>query len=314
VCIQYATGNYFTYLKKIDMNKLLLAAVVAVTILYSCTPKMSVPAQPITDAAGSSQLMGICTKADLQQKPFSEWFVKNHDGYTVDETVATQLKERLRNKQLTIFMGTWCGDSKREVPRIYKVLERCGIKEKQVTLVMVSNHDSAYKQSPGREEKGLHIHRVPTLLINDNGQELGRIVESPVGSWEKDLLAICSGQPYTPNYAGAEYMYQQLQQLGTEGVLKDSSRITAQLRQLLKSEYEVSALAKMLRTTGQLPQALTTALLNKQVFADKADAWYMAGVYQQLSGQWAMAKECYQKAIALQPGHKNATEKLAELQ
>jgi hypothetical protein len=67
-------------------------------------------------------------------------------------------------------------------------------------LITLNNSDTAYKQSPGHEERGLNIRRVPTLLIFENQREVGRVVESPVTSLEKDILAIVTGQPYEHRY------------------------------------------------------------------------------------------------------------------
>ena len=97
-------------------------------------------------------------------------------------------------------MGTWCGDSRREVPRLYKILDYCNVKSSQIQLITLNNSDTAYKQSPGHEERGLNIRRVPTLLIFENQREVGRVVESPVTSLEKDILAIVTGQPYEHRY------------------------------------------------------------------------------------------------------------------
>ena len=97
-------------------------------------------------------------------------------------------------------MGTWCGDSRREVPRMYKILDHSQVKPSQIQLINLNNSDTAYKQSPTHEERGLNILRVPTLLIFENGREVGRVVESPVISLEKDILAIGTGQPYEHRY------------------------------------------------------------------------------------------------------------------
>jgi thiol-disulfide isomerase/thioredoxin len=99
-----------------------------------------------------------------------------------------------------LFLGTWCGDSQREVPRLYKIFDYCTVKPEQIKLVLVSNHDTAYKQSPTHEEKGLNILRVPTLLVLENGNELNRFVEYPVESLEKDLLKILSKITYKDAY------------------------------------------------------------------------------------------------------------------
>ncbi len=295
------------------MTKYILAAIAAATI-FSCSPKMNLVKNEITDAGGNKMLLGICSKKMLTEKPYGEWFNKNLDGYAVDENTTTLLKEKLKDKTFTIFMGTWCGDSKREVPRIYKVLQQSGVKEKQIKLVMVNNSDSAYKQRPTHEEKGLNIHRVPTLLVAGNGIENGRIVETPAASWEKDLLAICNGEKYTPSYPGVQYLIQQFAELGEVGVEKERTAVAAQLKQQLQSEFEISGYAKTLRTSGQMPKAILTAQLNALAFADKADAWYILGLYHQLAGNKTAARENYNKALALKPDHENTKLKLAELE
>jgi len=49
---------------------------------------------------------------------------------------------------------------------------------------------------------------VPTIIVYEKGKETGRIIETPVISLEKDLLAITSQQSYTPNYKGIAYWQQ----------------------------------------------------------------------------------------------------------
>jgi hypothetical protein len=90
------------------------------------------------------------------------------------------------------------------VPRLYKLLDYCGIAQSEIELVNVDYRDSAYKKSPTHEEKGLQIIKVPDLLIYEKEKELGRVVESPVTSWEKDLLAILKGEPYIHKYKGTQ--------------------------------------------------------------------------------------------------------------
>jgi hypothetical protein len=82
-----------------------------------------------------------------------------------------------------------------------KILDASGIKENQITLVMVSNEADMYKQSPQHEEKGKNIIRVPTFIISEGMTEIGRIVESPKQSLEKDLMLILERKEYVPNYA-----------------------------------------------------------------------------------------------------------------
>jgi thiol-disulfide isomerase/thioredoxin len=157
--------------------------------------------QVTKDKNGNDILLGCCTREALSREPFAAWFNNNYFNYTVDTTLITSLKEQMNRKQFLLFMGTWCGDSKREVPRMLKILDYCGVKPEQVKIIMVSNADSLYKQSPLHEERGLNIIRVPTLIVYENTTEINRLIEYPVESLEKDLLKILSRKLYKPNYA-----------------------------------------------------------------------------------------------------------------
>lgn len=156
-----------------------------------------------TDARGREMLLGRCTPDALRKNSFNEWFEANYNQYLLDTASCCQVIPLLKDKNITIFMGTWCGDSKREVPRFMKMLDSCSYPYGRLSLVMVGNADTMYKKSPGHEEEGKNIVRVPTIIIEENGVEMGRIIESPVISLEKDLLAILRGGPYKPNYHGA---------------------------------------------------------------------------------------------------------------
>lgn len=159
--------------------------------------------QVTKDRNGNDMLLGCCTREALSREPFAAWFNDNYFNYKVDTSVINQLKNFTDKKQFLIFLGTWCGDSKREVPRMLKVLDYSGIKPEQIKIVLVSNIDSLYKQSPNHEEKGLNILRVPTLIVYENNTEINRFIEYPVETMEKDLLKILNKQPYKPNYSFA---------------------------------------------------------------------------------------------------------------
>jgi len=156
--------------------------------------------QTSKDSHGNEMLLGKCTRAALLQSPFADWFKPNYDSYIVDSFTCNFIRPLLANKSITIFMDTWCGDSRREVPRVLKMLDCCGFPMKDLTLVMVGNNDSLYKKSPQHEEAGKNIVRVPTIIIGQKDTEIGRIIESPVTSLEKDMLSILRKEKYLPNY------------------------------------------------------------------------------------------------------------------
>ena len=101
---------------------------------------------------------------------------------------------------IKLFMGTWCGDSKREVPKLYKVLEACDFPMDQLTVIALGRQPNLYKQSPQHEEAGLNIHRVPTIIFYKNQTEVNRIVEQPIESFEADIKNIITVNNYKSNY------------------------------------------------------------------------------------------------------------------
>ena len=84
-------------------------------------------------------------------------------------------------------MGTLCSDSKREVPRFFKVLKYCGLKTKNVKMVAVDKS----KESGITEFDQFETVFVPTFIFLDKtGKEMGRIIESPSKTIEYDLMKI----------------------------------------------------------------------------------------------------------------------------
>jgi thiol-disulfide isomerase/thioredoxin len=155
----------------------------------------------IKNASGDAMLLGHCDIALLKQGTFQQWFVSGFTSYQPDSSITRFLQPLLKGKVIEIFLGTWCGDSRREVPRMLKMLESSGYDIQKVKLVFVSNAADMYKQSPQHEETGKNIKRVPTLIVYSQQTEIGRIIEYPVVSLEKDLLSILKGEKYVPNYS-----------------------------------------------------------------------------------------------------------------
>lgn len=174
--------------------KSFLFSILSVVLAATAAQAQSSENQLVTDKNGNAMLLGKCPRTALLDSPFVTWFSSQYDQYLVDSTTCRFIRPLLTDKAITIFMGTWCGDSRREVPRMLKMLDCCGFPESSLTVIMVSNADTAYKKSPGHEEEGRNIVRVPTLIVQDKEREVGRIVEYPRVSLEKDLLAILQKQ------------------------------------------------------------------------------------------------------------------------
>jgi thiol-disulfide isomerase/thioredoxin len=140
-------------------------------------------------------------KALKEDTTYNKWYNKSFEAYKLEEVLVPKIKSLCNDKiKIQIFMGTWCGDSKREVPRMIKLLEEAGTSNFEI--IGTYDTDTLYKVSPQHEEHGLNIFRVPTFIVYKDGKEMNRIIEFPKESFEKDLLTILQNKPYTPNYNG----------------------------------------------------------------------------------------------------------------
>ncbi|MEX0315773.1 MAG: TlpA family protein disulfide reductase [Allomuricauda sp.] len=150
---------------------------------------------------GKNFLVGQITMEGLQSQPYANWFNANYENYAVDQSMLKMFRKKLKKHHIKLFLGTWCGDSKREVPRMLKILHEAKFPMNQLQIVALDYRKGHYKKSPTGEEKGLNIIKVPTLVFFKEGKEINRIVESPLESLEEDIAQIMTGEPYTPNYA-----------------------------------------------------------------------------------------------------------------
>ena len=218
-------------------------------------------------------LLGTCDRAALSEEPFAEWFHAGYEGYTPNPEVL----ERLRaldsdDVELTVFFGTWCGDSRREVPHLLKLADSLGLGEGAVNLVALDRAEGAHKRSPGGEEVGREIYRVPTIVVERGGQEVARLVEYPALSLERDLSTILAGEPYRASYAS----YPTVRRWLADGLLADDNvspdGLADQVRNLISSEWELVAPARVLFDRGQTAEGLKLYLVNRALHWQSADA------------------------------------------
>jgi thiol-disulfide isomerase/thioredoxin len=151
---------------------------------------------------GKPMLLGAISIEELQQEPFAEWYQMESDGYEVDTELTNAISDP-GQYTYEVFLGTWCGDSRREVPRMEKIFSEMGIDMSNVLIVTLDRD----KISPNGEQEGKDIRYVPTLIVNKDNQEIGRIVESPsseTATLESDLFEISLGIPPVPNYSDTE--------------------------------------------------------------------------------------------------------------
>jgi thiol-disulfide isomerase/thioredoxin len=146
------------------------------------------------DASGN--LTGVVQKDAFMQAPYNSWFNSSMEIYEADQETIDALKLALKDVEIRAYMGTWCGDSKRETPQFYNILEAAYFDMDQLTMITVDRS----KKRPVNLVSDYNIQRVPTFIFYRNGTEIGRYVERPRESLEKDMLKIVTGQEYKHSY------------------------------------------------------------------------------------------------------------------
>lgn len=154
----------------------------------SCSTNKVVLNREIETTNGNKILLGTQTISQFKKEPYSQWYSEKYDEYETDKEILKELKKRHLNRyKIRVFVGTWCGDSKREFPRLMKILDELNYPEKKLTIVGVNTK----KESPDGEATHKVISRVPTIIVERYDKEIGRIIEMPeTGYIEKDLLEI----------------------------------------------------------------------------------------------------------------------------
>lgn len=93
--------------------------------------------------------------------------------------------------EVIVFLGSWCSDSRREVPRLWKAVDSGGgAVPFQIRYIAV---DRA-KKEPADLVKANDIRYLPTFIVRRGGREVGRIVETSPHGIEQDLLALLTGR------------------------------------------------------------------------------------------------------------------------
>jgi hypothetical protein len=154
------------------------------------------PAAPEASAAASqpaqpAALVGPVTREQIEAAS-PEW-VRSEVEAAPDTQAAQALAGVEPGAEVTVFLGTWCSDSRREVPRLWKALDAAGgAVPFHIRYIGVDRE----KKEPAADVTAGGIHFVPTLIVSRGGHELGRIVEQPLHGMEKDLLALLTGQAH----------------------------------------------------------------------------------------------------------------------
>jgi len=119
-------------------------------------------------------------------KTAPEWQAE-YDNFVVDAEVLNILRAGARDLTIDVYLGTWCSDSRHNVPRFIKIidaLESPGMAVNYFTVDRKADRSVKYYV----EER--EVERVPTFIFLRDGREIGRIIENPKKTLPEDFADI----------------------------------------------------------------------------------------------------------------------------
>jgi len=181
---------------------LLLILLVAINISCKTTKPVATGLTKESQASGSDKtitsasvnfsdkstwILGYFKPEELVREPHSTWYLNEYEDYQINGDAINKLMDIKKDDvKIKIVMGTWCPDSRREVPRMVRIFDIWRFPMAQVSFIGVDKT----KHTSVSEYESLKIERVPTFIIYKNNVEAGRIIETPSTSLEQDIVNI----------------------------------------------------------------------------------------------------------------------------
>ena len=142
------------------------------------------------------QSFGEFSRDQLENSTHNNWFLENYNAHSLNKALVSQIHSLFDDIEVTIYMGTWCEDSQREVPGFFKIIDALEAND-QVQPIIGLNEDKV-SHDGSAEQAG--VTNVPTFVLSKDGQEINRIVEFPIISLEQDILDILQDKGYKHAY------------------------------------------------------------------------------------------------------------------
>lgn len=141
-------------------------------------------------ALGAQTGMVLGPRTWDQWKAQAGWDNYEAGNYSPPEDKVATFKRLVGERDATfmVFGGSWCPDSKTQLPIIFRFFKLASIPVSRVELYGVDHS----LREPTHTAERLNISRIPTLVVFSGGKEIGRIAEFPRPTWEDDLIQILS--------------------------------------------------------------------------------------------------------------------------
>jgi hypothetical protein len=127
------------------------------------------------------------TRKTIQQNPREfTWYDTTYHSYHPDTLKILALKPMASHMSFRVFGGSWCSDTKKLLPKFYRITDAIGIPDSLINLSGVDRHKSSENISAER----YLVNRIPVFILYYDGMEAGRIIEKVKKSMEADMLTV----------------------------------------------------------------------------------------------------------------------------
>lgn len=160
-------------------------------LIFACTGSMTLLGQGNNVAVMDPDLdrevlIEYIEREGLYWGEFLEPMKSEYASYVPGRALTEKIAEKLDGTGIVIVLGTWCHDSKIQVPRFLRTIDESGYDQSAMKMIGVDRS----KKAGTVDLSDLDIERVPTFIFFRDGEEIGRIVESPEGTLEEDIYEI----------------------------------------------------------------------------------------------------------------------------
>ncbi len=139
---------------------------------------------PFSSTAQTPDIIGETTAEEVRdQHRIFDIYTKR---YSPNEEAVKYLSEIQDSVTIHVLFGTWCHDSKKQIPAFMKTLEEANNPKINVEYIAVSRK----KVEPSDIVERWNLKLTPTFIIVRRNKEFGRIIEEPITSLEEDLVTI----------------------------------------------------------------------------------------------------------------------------
>jgi len=169
------------------MTKLVVFAVL-ISLFTQCTNNsVKINNTVMDNITGEEIIIGKCNSEIFAIHPFNQWFTSEYNSYSPNMATLDSLKTlSLKNIQIVAVVGSWCGDTHRELPRFIKITNQSKLQKIETVIIAVDYK----KMAPDCGIDTLNITKIPVFIFYRNNSEIGRITEAPHKNLESDIIAI----------------------------------------------------------------------------------------------------------------------------